>query len=79
MIYHSRSCVGLLIFLGYAISAAVSACRYLSLFSANFFGDNQVVTTVLYSLYSNRLFYLGKVPLYNFIRLQTFQLVFLIF
>ena len=64
MIYHSRSCLGLLIFLEYALSAAVSACRYLSLFSANYFG---IIRQSLL-LYSNRLFYLGKVPLYNLIR-----------
>ena len=38
MIYHSRSYLGLMIFLEYALSAAVSASRSLSLFFTNYFG-----------------------------------------
>ena len=77
MIYHSRSCLGLMIFLEYALSAAVSASRYLSLFFNHYFGI--VRQSLLFSTcyIQTAYFYLGKVPLYNFIRLQTFQLEFL--
>ena len=53
----SRSCVGLLIFPGYTISAAVSVCRYLSLFSANF---GVITYCFLFAIFKPPVFIWGK-------------------
>ena len=72
MIYHSRSCLCLMIFLEYALSAAVSASRYLSLFFTHYFGI--VRQSPLFSTcYIQTAYFLGKVSLYNFYPLTDFS------
>ena len=76
MIYHSSSYLGLLIFLGYAISAAVPASRYLSLFFTNYFGI--IRQSLLFSTcyIQTAYFFLPRLcftPQFNFSRAQIFK------